>query len=401
MIQFVAACSTGVRRRPDLAALLTVALFFAEFVQLIFGYLQYFAVHVPLGTAIVVTVVCDDHLVLPPRRPPQPQGALRNEACPDAAFLAVAGGTGAALTLTNCGLDASAVAGRRAPAQPGQAARAVQGAAPHPTGEEADPHRRGRRDYYRVVQQKASLEILPGLKTEVLGYDGLLPGPTFDVRSGRTTVIEQVNQLDVPTAVHLHGGHTPASSDGWPLDLLMPTWRTPRARRPPHHDRWRREDRQPRLHVPEHAAGRHALVPRPPDGLHRPAGLPRPGRASTSSATTRRTRCPARGRSRHPADDRRPRVRRRRLASLTRRSNRTGAGRRAGVHGGRPRRRDPGQRRAVAGARGRRGPLPLPDPQRLQRPPLRARARQRARPTFVQIGSDGGLLAAPVEHETL
>ena len=37
-------------------ALVTVALFFAEFVQMTFGYLQNFAVHVPLGTAIVVTV---------------------------------------------------------------------------------------------------------------------------------------------------------------------------------------------------------------------------------------------------------------------------------------------------------------------------------------------------------
>jgi hypothetical protein len=35
----------------------TVLLFFAEFLQLIFGYAQNFAVHVPLGTAIVVGVV--------------------------------------------------------------------------------------------------------------------------------------------------------------------------------------------------------------------------------------------------------------------------------------------------------------------------------------------------------
>lgn len=77
-------------------------------------------------------------------------------------------------------------------------------------------------DYYRVVQKKASLEILPGLQTEVQGHDGRFPGPTFDVRSGRTTVIEQVNQLNVPTVVHLHGGHTPAASDGSPLDLLLP-----------------------------------------------------------------------------------------------------------------------------------------------------------------------------------
>ena len=136
-------------------------------------------------------------------------------------FLAVAGGTGLAATLTNCGLDAS----------PGQTAELLRSEAPLPEAFEVPlpipPVKKPIRtaagvDYYRVVQQQADLEILPGLKTPVLGYDGLLPGPTFDVRSGRTTVIEQVNQLAVPTVVHLHGGHTPASSDGWPLDLLMP-----------------------------------------------------------------------------------------------------------------------------------------------------------------------------------
>ncbi|ONI71437.1 copper oxidase [Kribbella sp. ALI-6-A] len=132
-------------------------------------------------------------------------------------FLGVAG----AATLAGCGLDAS----------PGQTAELLTSAVPLPEAFKVPlpipPVKRpirsdAKADYYRVVQQKASLEILPGLKTEVLGYDGLLPGPTFDVRSGRTTVVEQVNQLDVPTVVHLHGGHTPASSDGWPLDLLLP-----------------------------------------------------------------------------------------------------------------------------------------------------------------------------------
>ena len=133
-------------------------------------------------------------------------------------FLGAAG----ALTLTGCGLDAS----------PGQSAELLTSKAPLPEAFKVPlpipPVKKPLRtqagvDYYRVVQQKASLEILPGLKTEILGYDGLLPGPTFDVRSGRTTVIEQVNQLDVPTVVHLHGGHTPTVSDGWPLDLLMPS----------------------------------------------------------------------------------------------------------------------------------------------------------------------------------
>ena len=137
-------------------------------------------------------------------------------------LLGAAGGAGLAMALNNCGLDAS----------PGQTAELLRSQAPLPEAFKVplpiSPVKRpirtqGGVDYYRVVQQKASLEILPGLKTQVLGYDGLLPGPTFDVRSGHTTVIEQVNQLDVPTVVHLHGGHTPASSDGWPLDLLMPT----------------------------------------------------------------------------------------------------------------------------------------------------------------------------------
>jgi hypothetical protein len=37
-------------------ALVTILLFLAEMTQMIFGYLQNFAVHVPLGTAIVVGV---------------------------------------------------------------------------------------------------------------------------------------------------------------------------------------------------------------------------------------------------------------------------------------------------------------------------------------------------------
>ena len=119
-------------------------------------------------------------------------------------FLTVAGGTGAALTLTNCGLNPS-------PAQAGELLRS-QAPLPEPfkVPLPIPPVKKPVRseagvDYYRVVQRKASLEILPGLMTEVLGYDGLLPGPTFDVRSGRTT-------------------HA--------------TWRPPEPQRTPHHARW-------------------------------------------------------------------------------------------------------------------------------------------------------------------
>lgn len=77
-------------------------------------------------------------------------------------------------------------------------------------------------DYYRIVAREADVELLPGVRTRILGYDGRFPGPTLITRSGRRTVVTHVNELPVPTAVHLHGGHTPADSDGFPVDLLQP-----------------------------------------------------------------------------------------------------------------------------------------------------------------------------------
>lgn len=77
-------------------------------------------------------------------------------------------------------------------------------------------------DYYEIVQREAAREILPGLQTPVWGYEGNFPGPTIVSRSGRRTVVRHTNRLPVPTVVHLHGGRTPADSDGYPIDLVLP-----------------------------------------------------------------------------------------------------------------------------------------------------------------------------------
>jgi spore coat protein A len=77
-------------------------------------------------------------------------------------------------------------------------------------------------DFYEIIQLEADQEILPGMRTRVLGYDGMYPGPTLVTRSGRRAVVTHRNDLPVPVAVHLHGGHTPADSDGYPTDLIQP-----------------------------------------------------------------------------------------------------------------------------------------------------------------------------------
>ncbi|MQA83702.1 MAG: multicopper oxidase domain-containing protein [Streptosporangiales bacterium] len=80
----------------------------------------------------------------------------------------------------------------------------------------------GDTDYYEITQRESEVEILPGVRTAVWGYDGLFPGPTIESRSGRRTVIRHRNELPVPVAVHLHGGHTPPEHDGYPTDLVLP-----------------------------------------------------------------------------------------------------------------------------------------------------------------------------------
>jgi spore coat protein A len=84
------------------------------------------------------------------------------------------------------------------------------------------PHRTGDADRYTITQREATAEILPGVRTPIWGYDGTFPGPTIESRRGRTAVVNHRNELPVPTVVHLHGGHTPADSDGYPTDLVMP-----------------------------------------------------------------------------------------------------------------------------------------------------------------------------------
>lgn len=77
-------------------------------------------------------------------------------------------------------------------------------------------------DYYDITMQIGQKQILPGALTTIWGYNGLYPGPTIRTRSGRRVIVRQVNNLQESMSVHLHGGHTPSTSDGLPADLVGP-----------------------------------------------------------------------------------------------------------------------------------------------------------------------------------
>ncbi|GAA3685810.1 multicopper oxidase family protein [Nonomuraea antimicrobica] len=134
-------------------------------------------------------------------------------------FLGALGGAG----LGAAGLGGLAGCGRL----PERAGELLAGAAPLPEPftvplpipEVARPVSPGR---YEVTQRVAAVEILPGLRTEVWGYGGAFPGPTFELRRGTPVTITVRNELPVPTSTHLHGGVTPPDSDGYPTDLVVP-----------------------------------------------------------------------------------------------------------------------------------------------------------------------------------
>ncbi|MBX6766934.1 MAG: multicopper oxidase family protein [Actinomadura rubrobrunea] len=83
-------------------------------------------------------------------------------------------------------------------------------------------HRSKTTDFYEMTIREAAVQILPGRKTRILGYDGMFPGPTVRARAGRRVVIRQRNRLRRDAVVHLHGGLVPPEHDGHPADPIAP-----------------------------------------------------------------------------------------------------------------------------------------------------------------------------------
>lgn len=77
-------------------------------------------------------------------------------------------------------------------------------------------------DFYRLPIQPANVNVLPGLQTPALTFNGGFVGPTIRARTGRPVSLTVGNQLGEAANVHLHGGHVAAIHDGHPMDVIAP-----------------------------------------------------------------------------------------------------------------------------------------------------------------------------------
>ncbi|MGL5081152.1 MAG: multicopper oxidase family protein [Microcoleaceae cyanobacterium] len=89
----------------------------------------------------------------------------------------------------------------------------------------------GGTDYYEITMKKGSVEILPGIQTEIWGYNGITPGPMIRQRLNRQSVIRFINDLgtdsknaEIYTSVHLHGSASLPQYDGWADDITRPRY---------------------------------------------------------------------------------------------------------------------------------------------------------------------------------
>ena len=89
----------------------------------------------------------------------------------------------------------------------------------------------GTTDYFYVSMEPTQVEFIPGLQTPMWGYNGSVPGPTFEMTQGRKAVVRQVNNLPsvhpvwnyTPwTSVHLHGSASLPEYDGYASDITNP-----------------------------------------------------------------------------------------------------------------------------------------------------------------------------------
>ncbi|CAI6332265.1 unnamed protein product [Periconia digitata] len=78
-------------------------------------------------------------------------------------------------------------------------------------------------DYYEMELKPFTKQIYPDLPaTELEGYDGMSPGPTFAMQRGTEAVVRFINHASSNMTVHVHGQFNRAPFDGWAADYALP-----------------------------------------------------------------------------------------------------------------------------------------------------------------------------------
>jgi FtsP/CotA-like multicopper oxidase with cupredoxin domain len=82
---------------------------------------------------------------------------------------------------------------------------------------------------YQVHQRAVQKSVSPNLPLQTLwGFDGEVPGPTYIAKYGEPILVRNVNNLPssnggfgiASVSTHLHNGHNPSESDGFPCDYF-------------------------------------------------------------------------------------------------------------------------------------------------------------------------------------
>jgi spore coat protein A, manganese oxidase len=76
-----------------------------------------------------------------------------------------------------------------------------------------------------LTARLADIQVLPGTRTRMWTYNGTFPGPTIRRPTGQTTTVTLVNNLPATAGeltLHNHGNHSTAESDGQPDEFLAP-----------------------------------------------------------------------------------------------------------------------------------------------------------------------------------
>ncbi len=67
---------------------------------------------------------------------------------------------------------------------------------------------------FELTVKESAWELVPGVTTTAVTFNGTVPGPTIRVTEGDTVEIAVTNALGEPTSIHWHGLHIPNDQDG-------------------------------------------------------------------------------------------------------------------------------------------------------------------------------------------